>query len=457
MLSGTGISAGKVRTRGRIIGESMRKHFFAALAACASGSALAAPGNLADGGQFSSGHVTAGFMLPLAQGNPGLLPQSLRSDQNIRTNILDLPSLAVEIGESDNFVERFEDIEDRIDAGVSNQQEAEQLRDDAEAVFADIARDGYATIDLFMPVPALPVVFRAFDGVISLHADVAASVNASVIDAGFRIVEDNGSFDVETDSAALLRSGIFQRVGVGYGRSLMDWRLGSFIGELQAGGRISLIRGDLSQVVGAIDSDDEEDAFDRIEDNYDRNEESSTGVALDAGVAFVADQFHLGLTLRNLLPPEFDFGPLGVDCGSLSGGDRADCELEAELGAQGLLDLNRSFRQETQGMIEAMYAVGETGLRVFGSLETNSVENIAGDDYQFLSAGLSYEGPWWAPNMRAGLKQNLAGSKITSLTAGITLFRVLNIDALYALDSTKVDGSSAPRNAGVRIGFSLPL
>lgn len=435
----------------------MRKHIYAMLAVCASSGALAAPGNLADGGQFSSGHVTAGFMLPLAQGNPGLLPQGLRSDQNIRTNILDLPSLAAEIGESDNFVERFEDIEDRIDAGVNNQQEAEQLRDDAEEVFADIARDGYATIDLFMPVPALPVLFRAFDGVVSLHADIAASVNASVIDAGFEVVENNGNFDVETDSAALLRSGIFQRVGVGYGRQVMPLRVGPFAGELQAGGRLSIIRGNLSQVVGAIDSDDEEDAFDRLEDNYDRNEESSTGVALDAGVAFVAEQFHLGLTLRNLLPPEFDFGPLGVDCASLSGGDQADCNLEADLGAQGLLDLNRSFKQETQGMIEAMYAIGDTGLRVFGSLETNSVENIAGDDYQFLSAGLSYEGPWWAPNLRAGLKQNLAGSEITSLTAGITLFRVLNIDALYALDSTEIDGSSAPRNAGVRIGFSLPL
>jgi len=435
----------------------MAIRFVGLLALCVAGAAGAAPGNLADGGQFSSGHVSAGFMLPLAQGNPSLLSQNLREEQNIRTNILDLPSVSAEVGESDNFVERFEDIEDRIDAGVNSQQEAETLRDDAEAVFADIARDGYATVNAFMPVPALPVLFRAFEGVVSVHADVAASINVNVIDAGFEVAERNGGFDVETDSAALLRTGLFQRLAVGYGRELMPLQVGPFNGTLQVGGRLSLIRGGLSQVVAALDTDEEEDAFDRVEDNYDRNEKTSTGIALDAGVAFVAERFHVGLTLRNLIPPEFDFGPLGVDCGSLSGGEQADCNGEVTLIDRGLLARKRSFRQDAQGMLEAMYAIGDTGVRVFGSLETNSVNNIAGDDYQFFSLGLSYEGPWWAPNLRGGLKQNLAGSKISSLTAGFTLLRVLNIDALYAMDSTEIDGSSVPRNVGVRIGFSLPL
>lgn len=438
----------------------MKKICIGALAAVMSSGALAAPGNLADGGQFSSGHVTGGFMLPLAQGNPSLLPQGMRADQNIRTNILDLPSLAVEIGEADNFVDRFEDIEDRVDAfnesgGTSEDPNA--LINDANAIFQDIADDGYATIDLFMPVPALPVLFRAFDGVFSLHADVAATAKAEVLfDTDLTGFEFDGN-EITSDSAALISTGVFQRVGVGYGRELMPLAFGPMRGTLQVGGRLSIVRGSLSRAVAALDSDDEEDAFDRIEDNYDRNEESSTGVALDAGVAFVADDFHLGFTLRNLLPPKFDFGPLGVDCGSLSGGDQIDCEAEAELVDLGLLERNRSFRQDPQAMIEGAYRFGETGLSAYGSLELNSVDNIAGDKYQFLSAGVSYEGPWWAPNIRGGFRQNLAGSKISSLTAGITLFRVLNIDALFGLESAEFDDSSLPRNVGVRVGFSMPL
>lgn len=424
-----------------------------------SGAALAAPGNLADGGQFSTGHATGGFSLPLVQGNPAMLPQGLGSEQRFRASVIDLPSIAAEIGDADNFIDRFEEVEDRIDAGFADEAEARAFIENvAEPVFADIARDGYATIDVFMPVPVLPVIFRGFGGVFSLHADVAASINASVIDAGFDVIENNGMVDIETQSAALVKSGIFQRVAIGHGRPLMPLQVGPFSGTLQVGGRLSIIRGDLSQVVAGIDSEDDngDSAFDRVEDNYDRNENSSTGVALDAGVSFVAEGFHVGLSIRNLLPPEFDFGPLGV-CANLTGTDATDCQLEADLGALGLLDLNPSFRQETQGFIEAMYSVGDSGLRVFGSLETNAVENIAGDKYQFLSTGVSFEGPWWAPNLRAGIRQNLAGSKITSLTSGVTLFRVFNLDVLYALESTKIDDSSVPRNVGVRIGFSLPF
>lgn len=429
----------------------------AAVAAC--GAAHAAPGNLADSGHFSTGHSTVGHLAAPVRGNPALLTRSLRPEQRVRTNIFDLPSVSVEIGKADDFIDRFEAIEDRIDQGFNSIAEAEAfIENEARPVFADIAREGFATIDAQMPLPALPVSFRALDGVFSVHADAYLSARASVINADdFRVVEDNGDFDIETDSAALARVGIFQRIAVGYGRELMPLQVGHLRGQLHVGGRFSLIRGQLSQVVAGIASaDDGDDAFDRIEDNFDRNERSSVGVGVDVGGAFVMRDFHLGLTLRNLIPPGFNFGRLG-DCGNLDGTDLQDCQLEARLGDAGLLDLNRKFRQSPQGMVEALYHFPDVGIALFGSLELNHVPNLAGDRYQFLQAGAAFDGPWWAPSLRAGLRQNLVGSSITSLNAGLTLFRVFNLDVLYGLSSARHDGSSYPRALGVRLGFSMPL
>src|SRR5690606_41687238 len=57
------------------------------------------------------------------------------------------------------------------------------------------------------------------------------------------------------------------------------------------------------------------------------------------------------------------------------------------------------------------------------------------------------------PNARIGIRKNLAGSELTYLNLGTTLFGVANLDLGYSLDSTEIDGSSTPRGLAISFGF----
>ena len=75
------------------------------------------------------------------------------------------------------------------------------------------------------------------------------------------------------------------------------------------------------------------------------------------------------------------------------------------------------------------------------------------DDYQ-CGAGFSSDN-WWLPGARVGARHNLAGSELTYITGGITVFNVVNLDVATTTDTIKVDGSTYPRGLIVNIGAQV--
>ncbi len=420
------------------------------------GAAQAAPGLLQNGGQFSTGGVTTGRAMPSAEGNAALLPLTLKPDQRFRVSALELPSIGVEFGSVDNFIDLVEDIEDFLDAVDAGQFTDPDERAEQIAFFngrlPELGDNAYVTLDAYMPIPVVPVTFRAFDGVVSVHLDLAASARASFLDAP---LIDTGD-DVTTDSAMFIRAGQFIRGSVGYGRTLFSRNLFGLDGAVNVGGRLHVMQGKMSQVVAALDDDGEEDgAFDRIGDEFDALTESSTAVGLDVSAAFVSDGLHVGFNLKNLIAPSFDVPNVREGCERLNAPGYC-----TRIDADGLfsgIDRLGNYKMDPQATVEAVFTVPNTQLRLVSSLDLNSIENVGGDDYQNLYLGMIYEGPWYFPNARIGYQSNLSGNKVDALTAGFTLFGVFNLDALYGLDDVTFDGDKVPRAAAIRLGFAVPF
>lgn len=430
------------------------------LLALGTSAAVALPGNLPAGTQISSGAVSLQSALPSLGHNPALLGRMLKDGQSLALNGFRLPAVALEIGdvEGSDWVDELDQLEDRLDALEDNpsEEEAQAIVNDFDDLLVRVASQARVGLDLSMPVPALPVVFRAFDGVMAVNLEVAGALDGRVLSTGVQI-DPNDNTDVVTDTSVYARAGTFAQLAAAYSRPIMPLPLGPFAGELQAGARLKLIQGALGRVVARVEDDgnDEDSAFDRAGDNYDQNEKTTTTVGLDVGVGYIADGFTAGLTLRNLIPAEFDYATLGENCASLpEGGERADCEGAADLIGKGLLKRDERFKLELQPMIETSYAFGDSGLSLFGSLDLTAADNLAGTEYQWLHLGLAYAGPWWAPEMRLAYRSNIANGGVDVFAVGLNLFRFLSIEAFQATDSAEFDGDKYPRSAGVSIGFS---
>lgn len=418
------------------------------------GAAHAAPGVLNSGGQFSTGGVTTGRALPSTTGNPALLPLTLKETQGFRMSAFELPSIGLEFGSADNFIDDIERLEEQLELAEMGQANPQDIKNEFDPILANLGDAAYVTVDAYLPVPLVPMTFRAFGGVMSVHLDLAASARASLLDAPIDIdVESN---EVTTDSALFLRSGQFIRGSLGYGLPLLPGQFLGMKGNLNIGARLHVIQGDMSQVVARIeDESEDESAFDRIEDEFDALTKATTAVGLDVGAAWVTDHVHLGLNLKNLISPSFDVPGVREGCERLNSLDycsRAD--------VSGLLDEAErlgKFTMDPQATAEAVFTVPGTQLRLASALDLNSIENVGGDEVQNLYMGVIYEGPWYFPSVRLGYQSNLSGNKVDAMTAGINLFGVLNIDALYGLDDVIFEGDKVPRAAAIRIGFAVPF
>ena len=62
---------------------------------------------------------------------------------------------------------------------------------------------------------------------------------------------------------------------------------------------------------------------------------------------------------------------------------------------------------------------------------------------------------WWLPNIRAGYRQNLAGTELGYLSVGFTAFKFINFDISSALDTVKIDGTELPQGVMTSIGFQI--
>ena len=180
-------------------------------------------------------------------------------------------------------------------------------------------------------------------------------------------------------------------------------------------------------------------------------------MGIDLGLIWEADHYQIGLTLKNINEPEFDFSELGVNCASKSTAIAiANCNTANfhinNLENPGRVIQNDTYVMTQQSTVDLALSSENKRWRLAASYDLQSTEDAIGDEYQWMTASAAYVSSSLF-GARLGFSENQVGSELTMANAGLTFFGVVNLDVRYSLDSTEVDGSTVPRSVAVNLGI----
>ena len=244
-------------------------------------------------------------------------------------------------------------------------------------------------------------------------------------------------FQIDNDSSLVSKGTQTGEINLGYSREGLSNEHGTLFWGVEGHlyvkrlSRLSVRYGDIT---------DSEELFDAIRNLDYRTDE---GIGIDVGMLWVADNYQLGAQLTSINQPTFDFPEVNL------------APYSSEL-IIGFLEADQRYLMERQLKLEASLFGSDRRWSVNLGIDANAVTDPLGDDYQWatLSTGYSMENAW-LQNVRLGVRQNLAGTELGFLSAGITAFRYVNFDLSSALDTVKIDGTTLPQGVMLSIGFQI--
>lgn len=254
-----------------------------------------------------------------------------------------------------------------------------------------------AGIGIVLPFEAIKVGLGA-------RAYLDAQVITAIDDTDIAIINDPTSTSADLDN---LQSEVFvAAAGVSeFALSLAkDFTVGETSFSLGATPKIQQI--ETFNYAASVASFDEEDAFDDLDSEQFRNDDS--GFNLDLGLAMsLTEHFSAGLALRNLVSNEY--------------------ETVATNG--------RTFTYNVEPQYTAGVAFNAAGFTATADLDLNPVTRFAGaGDSQFARVGLEYDAFGWL-QLRGGYSVDLEDTQPDLLHAGfgISPFEVVHIDVVGLL------------------------
>ena len=265
-------------------------------------------------------------------------------------------------------------------------------------------------------------------------SDILAAVQA-YITAGatgpFNITLSNTS----TDSTLLVKAAAIAELALGYSRPVFN----SDAGELMAGFRAKYYKVGLSRAAQRLY------AANGAKKTFDANKDyvEQSGFGIDAGALWISKHYRAGAWIDNINKPSFKFNDVDVT-------GYTDVTVKAELSKSATYQMDSQLHLEGALYTESQNWVVNVGL------DANAIKDPIGSEYQWatLSAGYATDS-WWIPGFRTGYRTNMAGTKLSYLTGGLTLFKSVTLDVAYGLDSVEVDGQKAPRSLMANLGVEL--
>ncbi len=242
------------------------------------------------------------------------------------------------------------------------------------------------------------------------------------------------SFQFDNDSTLVSRTASYNEFAVGYSTELRQ----SEHSALYVGATPKLVYVGLSQIGFRFgDITDSEDVWDDVRD---ADREYDNAFSLDLGAIWRWRGWHVGLTGSNLTEPEFNFPTF--DTSGLT-----DPQLIAYL--QGL----NSVKLDAQWNVEAGWLSDDRNWAVNLAYDTDDASDIMNDRHQWAVMSVSYwSDTWWLPGIRAGYRENLAGTELRYYQLGFSFLRYLNLDIGMSPDSVNIDGDELPRGVMFSLG-----
>ncbi len=261
------------------------------------------------------------------------------------------------------------------------------------------------------------------------------------LSGGILLTVDPANNDIEVefnnDSLLLTQAAKVVELGFGYSREVYQ----SDAGHLIVGIRPKHSWFGLTRVSTRIgDITDSESLFNDIR-HAEFDYQSRLG--LDLGAVWQSDNYALGASLLNVFEPTFTFPTYGRS--------RLSSSVIVEQ-----LDKTRRFTLERQLKLEGSAFTTDRHWVLNLALDANEASDPMQADSQWASvSGGYYSGSWWLPNIRLGYHQNLIGTELNYLAAGVALFRYLNLDVVSSTHTTEFDGKEYPRALGGSLGVSF--
>jgi hypothetical protein len=464
---------------------NMKRLAIAVALAVSAGSAYATPVYHPPGPNLSYGDVSNGQTIMSDITNPAAGAAVIKKNGNqYRFGVLSSVGVGAEFGQVDDLYNKIEAQSDAYDTGAGvnlDFSDTSQIgglvndqRDVINDILADVEDNGYAKafVSAHLPIMPLVVAHKAFGG--SIVVDINGSVTSKVYGLHDTIVVDgvalqtaienditnntvqpsytngdvtiaydqgtgNANLTVDNDSSVVAKAAYTAEVALGYSRPVFN----SDTGTLYAG-----LRGRYYQVgltrkaIRLSNLDNVEQELDNISDE---DLETSTAIGVDAGVLWVEEHYRVGATLTNINEPSFKYptfdttpfnNPNGIVATTIAADDTYTMESQLKLEA-------------------ALYSANQNWV-LSAAMDANPVVDPMGDEYQWATASGAYAtDSWLIPGLRLGYRKNLAGSELSYATAGLTLFKVLNLDVAYGLESVTIDGETVPRSLMANLGLEV--
>lgn len=433
---------------------------------------------LADPSQFAGplntlGNVSTQQTILSATVNPAAGEYAV--DKKYRWGYLSTAGVGLEFGKVDDVINGVNDLSAELDRlekqTIVSFNDAYSVQQQFDGFLIELGQKGTGQFNAQVRLPLFPIAVRSetLKGVVTLDAYASANVGFYFIDSPLEIVPPNvllgqTNFSLVTDTAVILNSAQINTYSVSYSHDLAnslfkDQESSHFLGEgdrLLVGGKLAVYQTKLSTQVIAIDQQNQnEDLGEVIKNQYDQNQVQSTAIGLDAGVLWLAENYQLGATLKNINEPSFDSSLLGDNCAKLtSSSQQKNCDIAAGFGAQGRLDLTPQYVMGRQLSLEGTLSTADRHWNFAVAFDANPVDGPVNDEYQWLSASASYfSHSVWIPMSRVGFRSNQAGSKLSYVSAGLTLLGGTHLDVSRSIDTVSVDGNDLPRALAINLGF----
>lgn len=379
-----------------------------------------------------------------------------------------------EAGDFNDLITQFEQLEADLNKENQTPAEATALKTRADAFLQQLGDKG--TIKLFTSVqpPFLPLGGKAsgLGGAWTLGVTAHAGARINVLSDGVDVCVSDGvdsnpcqaptgapgeTYEIQTDTSGYGKAAGGGSVSLGYSGGVHHRPDGS----LFVGGRLNYYSVELARAVVKLEDNGDQmgdDTNDSLQDEFDRGRVRTSAVGLDLGFLWAAHNFRAGATLRNLNEPEFEYGALGVDCGSKTGAAMRNCIAAAEFIAAGRIPAQETYTMEQQIQLETAVFTSNRSWSLAATYDADAIRDASGDEYQWLgvSAAFSPRGwGWLMPGLRLGYRQNQAGSELDMVSLGLTLFRVINLDVAASTQTVEDEGDEAPRSAMANLSFEL--
>lgn len=412
-------------------------------------------GGVYSGPALTTGPTSSHFYLNGAIINPAMPSLLVDEDENWRWSYFPSASASVEFGNVDDFVDEIDDLIDFVNESNILDQDINESIDRFNGIIGELSEDGYIKTDFRIHGPLLPLAYTNdfLNGAASVDFTYAVQAAARLFDSPIEI--DLNALAITTDTSLYLKSGIEAKLSFSYSKNIFqDVEWFSEAQSLYAGAKVNLISLGLSRQVIPLVNLGDRGVGDVIVDEYNDNLQNNVELAFDIGFVFDAEKYRLGFVVENLNSPKFEYGTLGQSCDERPLGLSRDSCLAAQIFiVQGRLHEADFFTLESRARADALYKIHKN-MHVSTAIDLNEYEDVTGFDNRWFYLSSLYNTPYYLlPSVRFGYQKNLVDEGTSSFNFGVSIFKFLNVDIEYGLETVTVETDDWPRRLGVAISI----